>query len=175
LSNKKKRWNGGDGITLYRRALHVLNIDIIFANSCQAKGRVERANQTLQDRLVKEMRLQGIPSIDDANCYVDKFIEGYYQRFSKPPKSDHSAHRPLLDTNNLNEVFRWQEDRTLPNNPTVQYDKILYLIEDTIRTRSLRRKRVAMIVTSAYYFVCIYSAASKNINKCIKILFLFCA
>ena len=140
----KKGELGGDGITQYGRALHDLNVDIIFANSCQAKGRVERANQTLQDRLVKEMRLRGISNIDDANHYCNEFIEDYNRRFAKPPKSTHNAHRPLLNTDNLDEIFCWQEDRNLSNNLTVQYNKILYLIEDNTLTRSLRRSRVTI-------------------------------
>ena len=60
---------GGDGVTQFGRALDDLNIDIICANSAPAKGRVERANSTLQDRLVKELRLQGISSIEAANAF----------------------------------------------------------------------------------------------------------
>ena len=59
---------GGDGMTQFGRALHALNIDIICANSSQAKGRVERANGTLQDRLVKEMRLSGIDTPRGRQC-----------------------------------------------------------------------------------------------------------
>ena len=61
---------GGDGVTQFGRALSALNIDIICANSPQAKGRVERAFGTLQDRLVKELRLAGISSIEAANAWL---------------------------------------------------------------------------------------------------------
>src|SRR6202046_5835870 len=61
---------GGDGMTQFGRALHELNIDIICANTSQAKGRVERANQTLQDRLVKELRLAGISTINSGNAFL---------------------------------------------------------------------------------------------------------
>src|SRR5882757_8649359 len=68
---------GGDGMTQFGRALHALNIDIICANSSQAKGRVERANGTLQDRLVKEMRLSGIDTIAAGNAFLPAFMEKY--------------------------------------------------------------------------------------------------
>jgi hypothetical protein len=71
----KKDAVGGDGMTQFGRALHALNIDIICANSSQAKGRVERANGTLQDRLVKEMRLCGIDTIAAGNAFLPAFID----------------------------------------------------------------------------------------------------
>ena len=76
---------GGDGMTQFGRALHALNIDIICANSSQAKGRVERANATLQDRLVKEMRLQGISTIAAGNAFLPAFMADYNSRFAKAP------------------------------------------------------------------------------------------
>lgn len=66
---------GGDGMTQFGRALHQLNIDIICANAPQAKGRVERANGTLQDRLVKEMRLAGISTIEAGNAFLPAFMD----------------------------------------------------------------------------------------------------
>src|SRR4029450_12528193 len=71
---------GGDGMTQFGRALHALNIDIICANSSQAKGRVERAFGTLQDRLVKELRLAGIALIA-ANAFLPAFMVDYNARF----------------------------------------------------------------------------------------------
>jgi hypothetical protein len=65
------------------------------------KGRVERAHLTLQDRLVKELRLRGISTIDAANAYVPAFIASYNARFAKPPKSAFDAHRPLRADENL--------------------------------------------------------------------------
>jgi hypothetical protein len=78
----KKDAIGGDGMTQFGRALHALNIDIICANSSQAKGRVERANGTLQDRLVKEMRLSGVDTIEAGNAFLPSFMEKYNARFS---------------------------------------------------------------------------------------------
>src|ERR1700756_4774551 len=73
----KKDAIGGDGMTQFGRALHALNIDIICANSSQAKGRVERANKTLQDRLVKELRLRGVSTIAAGNEFLPGFLADY--------------------------------------------------------------------------------------------------
>ena len=74
-------------MTQFGRALDQLNIDIICANAPQAKGRVERANGTLQDRLVKEMRLAGISTIEAGNAFLPAFMEDYNRRFAKEPRS----------------------------------------------------------------------------------------
>src|SRR4051812_26348791 len=86
---------GGDGMTQFGRALHQLNIDIICANTPQAKGRVERAHGTLQDRLVKELRLAGISTIEAGNAFLPAFMGGYNRRLATEPRSDKDLHRPL--------------------------------------------------------------------------------
>lgn len=139
-----KNAEGGDQITQFGRALKDLNIDIICANTPQAKGRVERANKTLQDRLIKEMRLMNISSVDEANAFLPKFMKIYNNKFGKPPVSEHNAHRELLPHEKLEETFCWQEDRTLSNNLTFQYNKIMYLVEDTIENRKIARKRITV-------------------------------
>ncbi len=75
------------GISQFGRALAELNIDIICANSPQAKGRVERMNQTLQDRLVKELRLRGISTMEAGNAFVPEFMESFNRRFARPARS----------------------------------------------------------------------------------------
>lgn len=142
--NQKSPELKGEGITQFGRALNELNIQIICANSCQAKGRVERANKTLQDRLVKELRLRRINNIEEANDYLPKFIEDYNKRFGKSPISTFNAHRPLLAHEDLTNILCWKEDRTVTHNLTVQYDKRLYLIEDNLQNRKLRRKRITV-------------------------------
>jgi len=91
----------GDQITQFGRALRDLNIDIICANTPQAKGRVERANKTLQDRLIKEMRLLNISSIEDGNAFLPEFMEIYNDKFGKQPIREHNAHRELLPHDKL--------------------------------------------------------------------------
>lgn len=142
--NQKSPELKGEEITQFGRALNELNIQIICANSCQAKGRVERANKTLQDRLVKELRLKRINTVEEANTYLPEFIEDYNHRFGKVPISTFDAHRPLLPREDLTNIFCWKEDRTVTYNLTVQYNKRLYLIEDSLQNRKLRRKRVTV-------------------------------
>lgn len=135
--HNKKQPQGGDGHTQFGRALYELNIEGICANSSQAKGRVERANLTLQDRLVKELRLRGISTMEDANAFVPHFIADFNRRFAKPPKSDHNAHRPVRPEEDLDLIFAWREPRCVSKSLTLQYDKMLYLLQDTPETRKL--------------------------------------
>jgi len=138
---KKDRASGGDRETQFGRALRELNIDIICANSSQAKGRVERANGTLQDRMVKEMRLRGISTMEAANRFAPEFIEDFNRRFAKPPASDHDANRPLREEDDLDEIFTWQEERTLTKNLVLHYKRIMFLVEQTPETLALRKRK----------------------------------
>lgn len=133
---------GGDGMTQFGRALHELNIDIICANIPQAKGRVERANGTLQDRLVKEMRLAGISTMEAGNAFLPIFMEDYNKRFAKLPLNDKDLHRPLAAHDDIEDAFAWKEERTVSFNLTLQYDKVLFMLEPSEITRPLARKRV---------------------------------
>src|SRR6195952_5943752 len=75
---------GGQGMTQFGRALAELNIEIICANSSQAKGRVERANRTLQDRLTKELRVENVCDINTGNAFLPGFLKRFNQRFALP-------------------------------------------------------------------------------------------
>ena len=83
--NQERPMGLGSGLTQFGRAMQELDIQIICANTPQAKGRVERANQTLQDRLVKELRLRGISDIDSGNAYLPEFREDFNRRFAVLP------------------------------------------------------------------------------------------
>src|SRR5690349_5205969 len=120
---------GGDGITQFGRALSELNIDIICANSPQAKGRVERAFATLQDRLVKELRLAGIATVVAADAWLPGFITGYNGRFGREPMNAKDLHRPLTAAEDLDEILAWREERTVTLNLTLQYDQMLLLLD----------------------------------------------
>ncbi len=135
---------GGTGMTQFGRVLHELNIDIICANTPQAKGRVERANRTLQDRLVKELRLAGISTIAEANTMLPGFIEDYNARFAKPPANDKDLHRPLAPADDLGEAFAWRVERVVSASLTLQYDKTVFILEPNDITRSLARKKVML-------------------------------
>ncbi len=136
---------GGDGMTQFGRALDALNIDIICANSSQAKGRVERANATLQDRLVKEMRLLGISSMEAGNAFLPVFMADYNARFAKPPFGDRDLHRSCAEHDDLDDAFAWKEERSVSVNLTLQYDQVMFILEPNEITRSLARKRVMVI------------------------------
>jgi len=143
----KKDAVGGDGMTQFGRALHDLNIDIICANTSQAKGRVERANLTLQDRLVKELRLAGISTIDAGNAFLPGFMEDFNRRFAKAPLSDKDVHRPLSEHDHLDDAFAWKEERTVSTSLTLQYDKVMFMLEPNEITRPLARQRVTVSST----------------------------
>ena len=131
----------GAGITQFGRALSELNIDIICANTPQAKGRVERANLTLQDRLVKELRLQSISTPEAGNAYLASFRADYNRRFGREPVNHHDAHRPLRDDEDLDLIFTWQEERKLSRNLTINYKRVMYLVEPNPDTRLLAGQR----------------------------------
>ena len=125
--------------------LSELNIDIICANSPQAKGRVERAFATLQDRLVKELRLAGISTVVAANAWLPDFITGYNARFGRQPVNAKDLHRPLTAADNLDEILAWREERTVTLNLTLQYDQMMLLLDPTPFARGLMRKKVAVV------------------------------
>ena len=126
-----KQPKGGDRSTQFSRALAELNIDILCANTPQAKGRVERAHQTLQDRLVKELRLRTISTADDANAFAPEFMADYNRRFAREPGSPHNAHRPLRPRDDLSEVLRWKEKRKMTSNLTVHFQRTLYIVDSS--------------------------------------------
>ncbi len=135
---------GGDGMTQFGRALHELNIDIICANTPQAKGRVERANKTLQDRLVKELRLNNISTVDAGNALLPTFMEDYNTRFARKPRNEVDRHRALSDTDSPTNAFAWKEDRTVSNSLTLQYDNVIFILEPSDIANGLRRNRVTV-------------------------------
>jgi hypothetical protein len=143
--NNKRSGVGGTSMTQYGRAMHELGIDILCANTPAAKGRVERAHGTLQDRLVKEMRLEGISTIEAANAWIDTYLDDYNTRFAKAPTIPVDVHRPIQPYEDLDDIFTWQEARTLSASLTIQYDKVLYLVEPTEENQKLAGKRVNVV------------------------------
>lgn len=133
---------GGAGHTHFARAMFELNIDTFCANSSQAKGRVERAHLTLQDRLVKELRLRNLSTVEAANAYLPLFMTDYNRRFAKPARSDFDAHRAVRDDEDLTLVLTWREPRRVSKSLTLQYDKRLYVLHDTPQTRALAGRYV---------------------------------
>jgi hypothetical protein len=132
----------GPGYTQFSRALYELNIDGICANTPAAKGRVERAHLTLQDRLVKEFRLAGISSLAAANALMPTFIEAYNAKFAKAPRNPHDAHRPLRPEEDLELILAWRELRKVSQNLLLHYERKLYVLVDTPDNRRLIGKYV---------------------------------
>jgi len=109
----------------------------LCANTSQAKGRVERANLTLQDRLVKELRLRGISTREAANAFAPHFIVDFNARFAKPPLRDFDAHRPVRADEDLDLIFTWRVQRKVSRSLTLQHERVIYLLKDTPATRKL--------------------------------------
>jgi len=135
----------GESMTQYGRALHELNIDILCANVPQAKGRVERAHKTLQDRLVKELRLAGINDMEAANAFVPAFIEAFNRRFGRAARLEKDLHRPLGPQDDLDSSFTWKVDRKLSQALTLQYNRIQFLVEPNDATRAAAGKMVTVM------------------------------
>jgi hypothetical protein len=132
-------------MTQFGRALDALNIDIICANSSQAKGRVERAHKTLQDRLVKELRLADVSSLADGNALLPAFMADYNTRFAKPPVNPKDLHRPLRAGDDLEDAFAWKEERTLTRALTLQYDKVIFILAPSDQAKAAIGKRVTVL------------------------------
>jgi hypothetical protein len=113
--------------TQFTRALKELDIDWIAAYSPQAKGRVERFNQTAQDRLVKELRLAGATNMEEANeVLAKKFLPWFNRRCTVRPASPNDAHRPLHPSTNLSIILSIQENRKVANDYTIRLDNQAY-------------------------------------------------
>jgi transposase len=132
-----------EGETQFKRAMDNLGVKTIYANSPQAKGRVERANKTLQDRLVKELRLAGVSDIETANKFLPNFIEEYNKKFAVEPKSKANAHRQLnLSDEELNLIFSIQTIRTVSRNLELSYNDTVYQIQVAGHGYTLRHAKI---------------------------------
>jgi len=133
-----------NGLTQFGKAMEELGIELISANTAQAKGRVEKANQTLQDRLVKELRLRGINTIEEANRYLPEFIKEFNHKFAVRPKNSEDAHLSLLATENLEEILVKKDIRVLSKNLELQYKNITYQIQTDRPAYAMRNAKVTV-------------------------------
>lgn len=117
-------------LSQFQRALEELEVKVIHAHSPQAKGRVERLFGTLQDRLVKEMRLKGIKSIEEANEFLKQYLPVYNKRFEVETRDNGNVHRRMPRGINLDRILCIKTERTLKNDNTIAHDKKLYQIEE---------------------------------------------
>ena len=151
-----------DALTQFGRAMQELDIQIICANTPQAKGRVERVNQTLQDRLPKELRLRGISSWEAGNAFLSEYMADFNRRFAVQPRSTHDAHRPLTAQDDLARLFRWQEPRILSKNLTLQFHKIVYQIQTEHPSYAMRNAAVTVCLDDQENITILYKGKSLN-------------
>jgi hypothetical protein len=121
----------------FELACDKLGIQVITANSPQAKGRVERNHAVYQDRFVKELRLGGICAIEQANRFLrTTYLPKINRKFSRPPADQADAHAPLLDTD-LREIFCFEHKRVLSNDLVIRFENKLYQItrDSSVRPR----------------------------------------
>jgi hypothetical protein len=117
--------------SIIRSALKTLNVELILAHSPQAKGRIERDFGTSQDRLIKEMRVEGIRTIEEANGYLeDVYIPFWNERFAVEAADPGDLHRPLPEDVNLKKLFSRTEKRSVTNDFTIRYKNVRYQIAE---------------------------------------------
>lgn len=134
---------GGQGMTQFGRALAELNIEILCANSSQAKGRVERVNRTLQDRLVKELRTAGISTIEAGNAFLPAFMARFNARFAVTPARPDDRHRPLnIAPDRLRDILCRREQRYVSRDLTLSCDRLRIMLDRNETTVGLVGKYV---------------------------------
>lgn len=140
-----KAAESGDGKTEFGRVAERLGIALITALTPQAKGRMERANQALQDRLVKEMRLRGVASLEAANRFLPEFMTAWNGRFTVSPRDPASAHLPWTDTaQSLEEKLARHEERTLSKALTFSAGGTKYCVRTDGPGTALRGVKVTL-------------------------------
>lgn len=143
--NHKSAEDNSDMMTQFQRACQDLGITLIFAHSPESKGRVERMFQTLQDRLVKELRLQNISDIETANIFLkEKYMPSFNDRFSVVPTEHADIHRPLtaIDTKQLESIFSIHSKRVVANDFTVKFKNQYFQLAEQQLLTVLRKDKV---------------------------------
>lgn len=133
----EEQLNNQKPMSHFEKSLAALDIEVIHANSPQAKGRVERLFKTLQDRLVREMRLLGIKSVEEANAFLTEYLPKYNRRFRKPAVAEADLHRPALHSRELDRILCIKEERTVKNDFTIAHNSTLYQIEQATRAKKV--------------------------------------
>ena len=146
-SDRLKVFNGEKQLSQFQQALHSLGAESILAHSPEAKGRVERVNRTLQDRLVKELALRGIKTIDEANEYLPKYLKVHNEKFSIEPVSSFDAHRPLEKEHDLERLLCRREERTLSKDYIFQFHNRFYKIKEVPEIRRPKGRKIEIRVT----------------------------
>lgn len=129
--------NGTEPLSEFGRALTELGVKLIHAHSPQAKGRVERLFNTLQDRLVKEMTLRGINTIEEANKFLKSYLSSHNKRFAVTPKEQSDLHRSIPKGLNLDKILCIRTERTLRNDTTIAHNGKLYQIQEAVKSKKV--------------------------------------
>jgi transposase len=128
---------GEEPLSQFERALKELGVEVIHANSPQAKGRVERLFNTLQDRLIKEMRLRGIKTQEKANLFLAEYLPIFNKKFNVLAMERGNMHMKLPRGTKLSRILCIKNQRSLRNDYTVAHDKKLYQVLDNIKTKNV--------------------------------------
>lgn len=130
--------NGTMPMSEFERAMKELSVNVIHANSPQAKGRVERLFKTFQDRVVKEMRLRGIQTIESANKFLQWYLPIYNRRFAVKAKKEGDLHRKITKEINLSRILCIKTKRVLRNDFTISYENRFYQILERTQARTVQ-------------------------------------
>lgn len=144
--NHKSAVDNSELMTQFQKTMKLLDIEVINANSPQAKGRVERLFGTLQDRLVKELRLNNISSISDGNKFLKEFIPKFNSRFSVTPTMEGDVHRKLIqkEKKDLKSIFSIKSNRKVNSDFTIQFKNHFYQLEE-IQPTTIRPKNTVLV------------------------------
>ncbi|HZK61789.1 MAG TPA: ISNCY family transposase, partial [Anaerovoracaceae bacterium] len=135
-----------EAITQFSRALNSLGVGLICANSPQAKGRVERANQTFQDRLVKELRLQRINDYQSANAFLPDFLQFYNRKFAVLPRSAADVYVPIDPSIDLDFHFAHHDTRTISKDLLIHFNCVSYQIVTSRPPQHLIGREVLIVL-----------------------------
>jgi hypothetical protein len=133
---------GEPAMTQFERALKELEIRVIHAHSPQAKGRIERSYRTLQDRLVKAMRLEGIGNLEDANRFLEVYWPKYNGKFAKEPREKKDLHRRVTKNLNLDRILCVKKTRTINNGYLIKWRNRMFVVQSPSRTMLGRKVEV---------------------------------
>ena len=144
-------------LSQFERAMQELGVRVIHAHSPQAKGRIERLFKTLQDRLIKEMRLRGIKSIDEANKFLQEYLPRYNRKFAVSAKEKADLHRDIPKDIKLDHILCLKTERVVRNDSTVAYNSKLYQLKDKVKTTKV-------VIVETFNGSLVILAENKDVN-----------
>jgi len=139
--NHKNAVDNKDMITQFQRAMRQVGVKAIPANSPEAKGRVERMNKTLQDRLVKELRLAGVTTTEEANKFLEEYIPKFNAKFAVVPERRKNLHKKInnITKEKLPQIFSIQNNRVVNNDYTIRFENGYFQL-DQVQTTNVYKK-----------------------------------